>query len=905
MRFFLNNVEVALLLALVMVLATLPMGVFGQAVRAGTVLNPRVNVPNNIQYDHLNGVPRGSDQAFRFRIDAAAFSNLSPETHVNAVLDFALSGGANSNAVGFASSAALEFVFTAGPGLEVGGGTAGNAAFLATLNSVANNTSARTMSGDAATPWRENEDDLEAGRPFRHVNILGNRSGGEWANVDRSARRAMVNLFANAPGDQFNQTIEGFVDVTVAGIRAANPEAHIEIAVRTGGGVVQPVARQVLYAPLVGDWHNGVNVSSVSVVPMSGIAQLSGIRITEAMVGRLVAVPAEDVPGGQGSFVVRLVAPRGFVWDTGAIAGVVAHDLVTSVNSTVMSPVDVENNGVIARPSLVRTNIATGQANPFINTSTDRSELFVTVQHEGRRAGFVARTTPAEFTLRGLTLIPVRGAASSGDLSVDVYVGSISGGGDTWSSGALLSSRTNPDTNVPLDRVFPMGTFWSELMEHPNNYKQLNVVVATLDADGDIEVISPDSPANVTSGRLSNGELLTTRQNLGATTFNNIAIAGNARWMNGANHTIRIQETVPGTMFRNLDTFELRPVQEGVRIVDAEVRAGRDGNNNAAFPTGGWTNFDNNNYFVSALTDFSGDSLIFAPRTMDAEDESRLRRMDIRLLVSIEAGFEARHGEQVEVEVFRNGVSMGVAHIANATDLVTMTGGAPTIITRNMFDVLGLTPVSNFTISETEAGNLRSGYTIMLGLRSIQNGREVTIPMGEMELFLGAVEFNEAESGLVIEAVRGAAVPTFRVVRSSSDVPGVITFTDVNLAGPTVPNVEWHVFAYGPEISPNSNLVILPPTVVNSPADNPTNSPAGYRSFWEQRAIFYGMPYSAQVLDVQGQAVIEGPGAGAPGQGAGTVTTSFTLATLDREGHSALHFEQIGGFNVSMFGARM
>ncbi|MCL1863843.1 MAG: copper amine oxidase N-terminal domain-containing protein [Defluviitaleaceae bacterium] len=923
--------KVALLLALVMVMAMLPMNVFG-AVRAGTVLNPQLS-------------PQWGLQSFTFRIDAAAFSNLSPGVIQFAMLDFQLSGGASSNAVGFASRAALNINFTAGPGFRVNNDVSQNAAFLASLNAASTAGSGNREFFDyTETLAYENWLDVNSGRTPRHLNVLGQSDTGVWGGllggsydaaagtvtaipatgVRYSATRLMVDLLGGDPA-RLNNTVEGFIDVQIDSIRPDAADATMAIYLRTGGNNIMHVPVQLANVPLVGDWGNGVVISSRSVVPMAGIAQLSGIRITEAIPGRLMTNDATVA----GNFDVRLVAPRGFVWDTGALVGIVPRALEVELNSAIGTP---------SNPTISLITLPGNAANPHLNPSTDRSELYLRISHAGRGGSFVNRTTTAEFTITGLTLIPVRGAASSGNVAIDAFIGSgpanssmsppagfnadqmratdnIVGTTGSWGRGFLMPHLVTSTSATPIPTFTDhMGSFWSEHNSGGSNWRNLGLVVASLDATNDIEVVGPTAPANVISGRLTNGELTNSFFGPGfgvrGNAFSNINIAGNPRWLHGSSHTIRLQEVTPGTLFRNFDTFELRPVQEGVRIVDARAQAGREGAVDTNFA---WRGFENDASFIGAITDFTGESLIFAPRTIDAESQSRLRRMDIGLLLSIEAGFEAKYGEAVEIEVFRNGVSIGIAHVANASDLIRVVPGPETVITRNAFDVLALTQVSSFSIEETEAGAFRSGDTFRIGLRAIQNGREVNAGnltgMGTMALTLGLVEFNEAESGIVVEAVRGQD-NTFRVVRGSYDVPGVIEFQDVYLAGPSVPGLEWHVVVFGPEISANHEEIILPPVAseLNNPAA-PTGqeaSPVGYRSVWEQRAIFYTMPFHAQVLDVRGTPVIGSPGyaGGAAGPG-GTVTTSFTLATRDIEGHPALHFERIGAFNVSMFGARM
>jgi hypothetical protein len=58
----------------------------------------------------------------------------------------------------------------------------------------------------------------------------------------------------------------------------------------------------------------------------------------------------------------------------------------------------------------------------FINEHSGRNEVILEIHTPPRDIRFNAITTPAEITIHGMNLIPVRGAASTGEVAIDVYV---------------------------------------------------------------------------------------------------------------------------------------------------------------------------------------------------------------------------------------------------------------------------------------------------------------------------------------------------------------------------------------------------------------------------------------------------------------------------------------------------
>lgn len=98
-------------------------------------------------------------ESFTFRIDAEAFSQLTPETDSRIVLDFILAGGEDASVVGFADTNALHFSFWFGPNFSVDGDVFGSHSidFLTNLNAIANNAANQTRLGysDPSGRWLE------------------------------------------------------------------------------------------------------------------------------------------------------------------------------------------------------------------------------------------------------------------------------------------------------------------------------------------------------------------------------------------------------------------------------------------------------------------------------------------------------------------------------------------------------------------------------------------------------------------------------------------------------------------------------------------------------------------------------------------------------------------------------
>jgi hypothetical protein len=776
--------KVALLLALVMVLAMVPMSAFGATARAGSLLNPRVNP---------------GTQEFVVRIDAAAFSGLSESVVRNAVLDIQFS---NPDARGFTGWAAadipadaaandwrrlpLAVTFAAGPDFAV--------------------------SSPAAVDVQDAIDIMDALTLTRVSNS-----------------RLLVDLFTGGWVDG-TWVLDGFVDLRIASINA-NPGETIAVYLRTGGDGVEVRNIQLLApTPLAGQWNNGVTITAGAPTNIGMFAVLPSIRITENNVGRLV-----PVGGGASSFMVRLVAPRGFRWST------------TLAYTTRQGPalsVSARSGGISSVPTIARhTAPGTGaEAGYHFNEITQRSELYLNIGNLTRGTGFINETTFQWVEISGLALIPVEGAATAGTVGIDVYVGqNVGTAGQSWGSGVFAmpdnpaidaarpadSPNRNDDPARTDNRTRVLGSFWAEYNNNDGNqhWRTRNLPVVNLERIvGNLTVAGPAAIETVNSGSW----------HLGTT------------WLNGGYHTIQIIENSPGVLFSNLDQFELRPSNPGVRIIDFQTRVRRGTSDNIG---GNWGELA---LAIPVLTNYVDGSLTFAPMHDRAGWNPVAHRVEVRLALSVEAGYQARFGEAIYVEVLQNGARIGEVHIANARDLIEVVQGDPVVMYRDAFDVIGPEVASTFTVRERVYGTLAAQSELHFSLQSFRDGNPINLGQWNLIPHVGIPTTNEVASGMLLAppATGGTGLDTVTVLRQSVGTPGAIMFNDVMVSGPVVPNVDWHVLVFGPQIAPNSSLWVYRNGL---PTGALTGTAIEALSLRQQRGVFYYLPYHATILSVIGE----------------------------------------------------
>jgi hypothetical protein len=911
--------KIALLLAVIMAFSMIPMSVFGA--RAGSILDIRPTPPYSVV-------------SYTFRLDAEALSRWQTGTE-SAGLQFTARGGADAWSAGFVAPYNVTtsefrrlrdwandplpndrqlnpviFTVTAGPNFMVDGdGSSGAVAPILqrieeTMNGIQPGGTSNqwfTVDGVDASPSQLLDNTF--GRAHRRLTVafppISERLTG-WLHITMADDDLSWVTTTVADEEQTDANAVWIAN----GLFVATEEAEVEVRLVSG------VGRETVLLPfntVSAGASDGVSITS-PVVPMGHVAALPGIRIEELRPQGAMTLPViSSIRPNHDNYYVRLVAPRGYVWETGTLTGIAPQTLRAEFNSDVFVGGDVVFTG---------SSITAGASfRHFENPSTSRDELILTIPHRVRRTDVAASNTRGRITIRGLTIIPVRGT-TAGDVAVDVYFGRDRGSstflGETVDTighmntsmqepGRIVPGTNEAHLNAPKGNApFTATPFWRENF-WAESWRNRGLVVANHDTDAALIVTGPATVPSLVSGELSvkgnwEGELedrVFVPENSGT----------NARWVNAAEHTIRIEEVMSGNMLRGIDRFEIVPVNDGVKIVDAQVRVGyasdrtsdRTGNVGRGYA---WTNvLTDTARFLTGLSTFDGgNSLQFAPRTLDLAGtpagQERLsgvnRSLDIRMLYSIQAGYEGKHGSDVEFEVFRNGVSIGTVKVATVTDkIIVETIGTPTQIVRNALDLLALTPVSGFKITETAVGNLEFGDVLYFSLAATQDGRPIEIS-NDMVLHLGAPTIDD-ESDMAVrrlgaqagqELSRGRTI-AYEIRRESTGTPGVITFPEAYVVGSVRPGIDWHVVVSGPNIAINnvmyadSNIAVveaygIPEVDYSGQGANRT----AVTSTDQRRARFYDMPYSAVVLEVRGTAVID-PGnvTQGPGLGLGQVVS--------------------------------
>ncbi|MCL2223913.1 MAG: putative Ig domain-containing protein [Defluviitaleaceae bacterium] len=819
--------------------------------------------------------------SYTFRIDAQALSNLVVDHGTMAVLDFTIAGGTSAHEVGFAGpiapgldpdaewtqrspwggietfrftrNSAVTLTFSAGPNFRVEGESGSSVAiFLSQMNNLANNPNNReyldyNAPGRNGWNWRATPSDWDFPMGYQHQTFWRQIQLDLFAGAQTWAERAAAWPSINGSISGEFPALEGWIDVTIGGVRASQSDAEMSIVLRQGGGSMLPTNTALVEnAQMFLGWGSGVNIRTESIVPVASTARLSGIKIEEAVVGRFLSPDPVHTNNG---FHVRLVAPRGFNWDmqdvfaTGNIA-FGNNNRRESFNA--FGGIAVVDTSFWHVPANRHWNAPT--SNPFANSFTDRNELILYISMPPRGTSFTARTTPAEVTIHGLSLMPAALSPTTGDMAIDVYVGAVSGnmawqappGPDAHGSGTLGVLDRDPGRQV---RISQPGSYWTERTNEASEWRERGLVVASLDLDSGLAVSGPVALQTIRSGgwSVAVNDLPMEYWSSG------LDFSDSNRWLNGAEHTIRISEQVAGTMFSSTDNFRIVPA-EGVRIVNARARAGREGANTDIFGWGGM--YWRNDFFVPAMYEFNNDgSLSFATRPLNPDAQFRLRRLDIGVLLSVEAGFEARFGNEIAMRVYRNNEYVGTAIVANATDPIIIQSN-PVEITRETLTTLSVTPVGSFSVTEASPHTFNFNDEIRFRLQATRNGVPVNYgAISGMSLYLGEPTVNTSESFLTIAPLTAAGATGFRITAPSYRVAGEISFDNARVMGPTLPGIEWQVVVYGPGISANSHHIMGSTDFIGG--DTRINLPEEYwLSDYALRGRFYGMPYSAEILIV-------------------------------------------------------
>jgi hypothetical protein len=891
--------KVALLLALVMILSMLPMNVFGAP--RGHIFDvlPRPHRHNEYAADGVTPINRGPS-IFRVLLaanDLAGLITTPGALDLNAFyLDFQLSGG----------NSALDHnervVFTS---------TNLPAGMVGPLNFRPND--------DLWTGNAPGGADRTAGMVISPADFVGALNGAAGANRFPVGNTRIIvpllDLFGlyEAGGMTYDGTPASvpwagfqFTPTTLDGsfwadlnIYARHQDAALTVTLMERRGFGMEPVRVMAQGPLTqAPPAAGVEISTAGEVPISTHALLNPIRITERAVGVLAGTGTDLLPHLSHPVTIRLTAPSGVRWDNRTIdplaigGGVQVFGTDAVFNET--SGVPVNGMAVIATTAqLVSAGAATGTVHLVYDPIRREDHLYITLPPLTRATGMGAVLAGVgTLEIRGLWLISTPGAPEEGEIYIDVQVGRSTG---------------TPNLGVAADTL-PLGSPSAfEFLRTPNrtgsNWENLALLVARRGV-GQINVTGPATVTSIQSGRVSflggladipaAGTATTWLRDGGAA---RVRANDHPRWLNRNYHTIRIEETVTGTMLRGVEIYEFRMVQPGAHFVNAEFRVGALTAGDPAFGvatgtgapeamrtggTGGWQSFDFPRDTLPGGTLLAADRLTLMPRPFGGEMNARRRIFDLRFQVSVEAGFEARHGNEIQVEVWRNQVYEGTVTIAYVSDILEMNGADVHEIYRNQLDVIARTPVPMVQIHELEAGTLGSwnpesdANEIWIWLQPTQNGVPIPDPWPGAPLQLDIIRpvtVNTAQSEMVIRqldpipSTHGAPVINrFEIVRPSRNAPATITIDGGYVFGGVVPGIDYNIVVGGPAVSRNSRISFTRALQVSPAALGLSRIPVDHNyNAARVDILFDTMPYYTTILRVVGTPHVDVPDL--PGQG--------------------------------------
>ena len=342
---------------------------------------------------------------------------------------------------------------------------------------------------------------------------------------------------------------------------------------------------------------------------------------------------------------------------------------------------------------------------------------------------------------------------------------------------------------------------------------------------------------------------------------------------------VTLQELAPGALDtgwnNSMVTFHLDN-PEGVQFTHAVWRL-HDGPNLAGVRIP-WTHVqlqtDDTPPAVQApgVAILNSDNLrVFVPRSINP---AAIRNLDVYFFVSIEAGYEARIGDDISISVSGDAINaIPVAadrqvYVASVVDPISveLIGGPIGIGVGQVMLPTEVTPIGDIVITEREFGTLPRGTVLRLGIEADP------IPVLGNHGLLHSVVSTDSYSGIdarvTFVTVGQNAFVDVEIIRESVRGQGVITLTNNHVIGTFHQAIRYGISVNATPIATNEG----PGSVVSTAPGNIGRNPIAQNTARGIRGIglFDNIPYFVEVVRFE-DFVYEGlpPGIGVPGPGIG------------------------------------
>jgi hypothetical protein len=376
--------KVALLLVLSLLLAVLPMNVFGQA--RGRVVG-------------ILPAPATSPTAFIARVDIADIARHMDSISVGSpssidsfiMLRFTLTGGADGTAVDFRTMDGADILPVGRPAV-----VASNMGIQ-----VVNSTHLTGASGFTPPAFDQFSVEIIHSTARQVIAVLRLHENNAWTDA--------------STGVAINAAIFGTLDMEISGIRPRDAGGNLTVE---GINRFEQPTVQLVNSPLTVAAASGVTINRDGAVrAFNSALLLPEIQVRERAPG---ALPTN------GELVIRLLGPNDYVWNTG-------------IGAQFSAPLNVQ-------PS--REGVWTGDTRPWTETAgtgvgtfnvldsglidgTGRPYLDLRVNIPNRASDLTGQLLQG-LNINGLMLVPTRHARLSGEIAIDVELGVNNGG--TWAN---------------------------------------------------------------------------------------------------------------------------------------------------------------------------------------------------------------------------------------------------------------------------------------------------------------------------------------------------------------------------------------------------------------------------------------------------------------------------------------
>jgi hypothetical protein len=236
--------------------------------------------------------------------------------------------------------------------------------------------------------------------------------------------------------------MSGWIDIYLPMVaNSFDSTVQVRLLEMTSSGIVRTVRDYGTLELVDGGFASGLTIESRGMVLMDSATRINAVRITEESTGTLAPPAGNYRPVFH--HIVRLVAPSSFRWQQADHVFLRGNPEAFGAAAGLAEPFTV--SGETITPTWAgRANVLDMWLDPIAN----RHEIYVHIEIPARSTGFFLSNRNAWVEIEGLVLIPVEGAPTTGEVALDVWVGTTTGSVQSQWYPIGAANPTAPATNV-------------------------------------------------------------------------------------------------------------------------------------------------------------------------------------------------------------------------------------------------------------------------------------------------------------------------------------------------------------------------------------------------------------------------------------------------------------------------